>query len=82
MTKVVTITALFSELKGARCHQQGRGKGSTLGAAAGAAMRDLLKSKGLKRQRYTTFTATVSVGTTVEEKETNDQANPSQQNQG
>jgi hypothetical protein len=66
-TKVVTLSCLFPELKGGRCRQQGRGKGSTLQAALGAATRDLLKQKGLKAQRYTGFTATVSIGTITEE---------------
>lgn len=63
MTKVVTVIAKFNELKIKHSEQQGRGKGSTLQAAAGAAMRDLLKQKGLKHQRFTTFTATFLLGT-------------------
>lgn len=67
--KVVTISALFPELKGGRAHQQGRGHGSTLSSAMGAAVRDLVKQKGLKAQRYTTFSATFSVGTIQDEEQ-------------
>lgn len=65
--RVVTISALFPELKGARCHQQGRGRGSNWKAAAGAAIRDLLGQRKLKAQRFTTATATFSFGTIAEE---------------
>lgn len=61
--KVVTIEALFPEMKGGRCHQQGRGRGSNVRAAFAAAGRDLFKQPGLKAQRYTGFTATVTVAT-------------------
>ena len=70
--KVATVTALFPQLKGGRAHQQGRGKGSTTQAALGAAMRDLVKQKGLRKQRYSEFSATFTLGTVQEpEKETN-----------
>lgn len=62
MTKVVTIEAKFPELKIKYMYQNGRGRGSTLQAAFGAATRDLLKQKGLKAKRFTMFTATISVG--------------------
>ena len=65
--KVVTIEALFPEMKGGRCNQQGRGRGSNVKAAFAAAGRDLFKQPGLKAQRYTTFTATVTVATVQEE---------------
>lgn len=67
--RVVTISALFSELRGSRCHQQGRGRGSNWGAAMGAAARDLMKQKGLKAQRFSTATATLSFGTIEETNE-------------
>lgn len=70
--KVVTISALFPELKGGRCNQQGRGRGSTLQSAMGAATRDLLKQKGLRKQRFTEFSATFTVGTVREIVETPD----------
>ena len=63
LIKVVTVSALFPELRGGRCRQQGRGTGSTLAAAMGSAMRNLVKQPGLKAQRYSTFTATFSIGT-------------------
>jgi hypothetical protein len=65
--KVVTIEALFPEMKSDRCYQQGRGRGSNVKAAFAAAGRDLFKQPGLKAQRYTGFTATVTVATVKEE---------------
>ncbi len=65
--KVVTIEALFPEMKGGRCNQQGRGRGSSVRVAFAAAGRNLFKQPGLKAQRYTTFTATVTVATVTEE---------------
>ncbi len=67
--KVVTIEATFPELKIKNMYQQGRGRGSTLQAALGAATRDLLKQKGLKAKRFTMFKATFSVGTITPEME-------------
>ena len=64
--KSVTIEAEFGELKGGRTYQVGRGKGSNFKAAAAAAIRDLLKQKGLKAQRFTTCKATISFGTITE----------------
>ena len=67
VAKVVTIEATFPELKGGRYSQQGRGRGSTLQAALKAATRNLLKQPGLRKQRFTGFTAIVSIGTIREE---------------
>jgi len=78
--KVVTVTALFPQLRGGRAHQQGRGRGSTVQAAMGAAMRDLVKQKGLRKQRYSEFTATFTLATI--EEETNDQNGAVEQDQG
>ena len=64
--KSVTIEAEFGELKGGRTYQVGRGKGSNFKAAAAAAIRDLLKQKGLKAQRFTTCKAAISFGTITE----------------
>jgi hypothetical protein len=61
--KVVTLECTFPELKGTRYSQQGRGRGSNVRAAFAAAGRDLFKQPGLKAQRYTGFTATVTVAT-------------------
>lgn len=66
-TRCVTISATFPELKGSKCHQTGRGRGSNWKAAAGAAIRDLLGQRKLKAQRFTTASATFSFGTVVEE---------------
>lgn len=63
MVKVVTIEALFPEMSGGRCYQQGRGRGSSVRVAFAAAGRDLFRQPGLKAQRYTRFTATVTVAT-------------------
>jgi hypothetical protein len=74
MEVVVTIEALFPEMKGGRSYQQGRGRGSSARVAFANAGRDLFKQPGLKRQRYTGFTATVTVAKIkeqAEEKETN-----------
>jgi hypothetical protein len=60
--KVVSITATFPELKGGNANQQGRGEGTNVRAAAGAAIRNLLKSPKLKAKRYSMFTATFSIG--------------------
>lgn len=64
--KVVTIDAQFSELKGGACNQRGRGTGTTIKAAAARAFADMLKSKTLRRKRFTTLTAIISVGTVPE----------------
>lgn len=64
--KVVRIEATFPQLRGGVCHQTGKGQGSTVAAAMGAAVRNLVKQKGLKAQRYTQFTATFSIGTIKE----------------
>jgi len=69
MVKVVTISALFPQLKGGRAHQQGRGRGSNVQAALCAAMRDLVKQKGLRKQRYSEFSATFTIAR-IEEDDT------------
>lgn len=69
--KTVNIEATFPELSGGRCYQRGRGRGTTLAAAMGASVRDLVKQKGLRHQRFSTFTATFSIGTIKEEVPTN-----------
>jgi hypothetical protein len=72
--KVVTLECVFPELKGGRYAQQGRGRGSNVKAAFAAAGRDLFKQPGLKAQRYTGFTATVTVATVKEESNESNQA--------
>lgn len=78
--KVVTITALFPQLKGGRAHQQGRGQGSTLVSAFAKAGRNLFKQPGLRKQRFTEFSATFSVGTIIPETETTVSAPAPQEN--
>lgn len=79
--KVATVIALFPQLKGGRAHQQGRGRGSTAQAALGAAMRDLIKQKGLRKQRYTEFSATFTLAT-IQEEEAHVEDGSAEQNQG
>lgn len=67
VTKFVTITALFPEMKGGRAHQQGRGQASTLAGAFARAGKNLFKQPGLRKQRYTQFSATFTIGTIKEE---------------
>jgi len=67
---IVHIVATFPELRGKRAHQTARGKASTTQAALGAAMRDLVKQKTLRRQRYTEFSAKFTIARIEEEDET------------
>lgn len=60
--KVVTIDAQFPELKGGACNQRGRGTGTSVKAAGARAFSDLLRQPKLRRKRFSTFTAIVSVG--------------------
>ena len=61
--KSCTIEGAFPELGTGRMYQVGRGRGTNIKAAAGAAIRDLLKQPGLKAQRFTACKATISFGT-------------------
>jgi hypothetical protein len=63
LLKVVNIDAQFPELKGGACNQRGRGTGSTVKAAGAAAWRNLLSQPKLKRKRFSTLTAVITVGT-------------------
>ena len=63
LIRVITIEAVFPELKTGAMYQTGRGEGSTVRSAFAAAGRDLLKQKKLKAKRFTMFKATVSIGT-------------------
>jgi hypothetical protein len=59
--KVVSVSALFPELKGAKCYQQGRGQGSSLRIATARAFGDMYKRmKG--RKTFTRFSVEVAVG--------------------
>jgi hypothetical protein len=60
--KAVNIEAQFHELKGGTAYQHGRGTGSTVKSAAARAMADLINRPGLKRKRFTRFSATVTIG--------------------
>jgi hypothetical protein len=67
--KVVTIDAQFPELKGGAVNQMGRGEGGSVKAAMANAVRDLLKQPKLRKKRFTTFTAIVSIGQKLVDKE-------------
>lgn len=71
--KSVTVEATFAELKGGDVHQRGRGVGTSVRAAAARAISALLSAPGLKRKRFSTFTAVVSVGAIQTETETVDE---------
>jgi hypothetical protein len=59
--KVVTVDALFNELKGSHAYQRGRGTGSSLRVATARAFADMYKKMKF-RKTFTKFTATVCVG--------------------
>jgi hypothetical protein len=61
--RVVMIDAHFPELKGGACYQRGRGVAGSTKAAGAMAIRDLFSQPKLRRKRFSTFSATVSVGT-------------------
>lgn len=59
--KVVTLTALFPQLKGGACYQRGRGTGSNLRVATARAFSNMYKNiKG--RKIFTEFSVQVTVG--------------------
>jgi hypothetical protein len=66
MTKVVTIEAMFPELRGKYIYATGKGRASTVRVAGGRAFANLLLK--VPRQRYTMIKATISVGTEAEVK--------------
>ena len=66
---VVTIDATFSELPGSSCYQRGKGEGSSVRRAASRAITNLLNQPKLKRKRFSSFSATVSVGFRLEEQD-------------
>ena len=61
--RVVMNDAHFPELKGGACYQRGKGVAGSPKAAAAMAIRDLFSQPKLRRKRFSTFSATVSVGT-------------------
>src|SRR5208337_666260 len=68
--KVVTLTALFPQLKGGACYQRGRGTDTNIRAATARAFADMYKHiKG--RKTFTEFSVTVTVGD-VPDEETNE----------
>ena len=73
--KVVNVDAQFPELKGGSCNQRGRGQGSTLRVAFARAFGDLLRQKKLRRKRFSTLTAIISVGTIAVEEQSEGTAN-------
>lgn len=57
--KLVTIEAMFPELKGGSIYKTGRGKASTWTAALSRAGKDLQKQ--LKNKRFHTINATITI---------------------
>ena len=66
MSKKVFIDAQFPDLKG-NCYGTGRGEGSTLQAAIGSAVRDLLKTPKLRRKQIHSIKMTVMISNPVSE---------------
>ena len=64
--KVVTLTALFPQLKGGACYQRGRGTGTNFEAAAVRAVRDMCKRIKV-RKTFTEFTISGTQGDVPEE---------------
>lgn len=58
--KRVYIEAHFPDLKG-NCYGTGRGEGSTVQAAIGSAVRDLLKTPKLRRKHLHSIKMTLSI---------------------
>jgi hypothetical protein len=65
--KVVTLTALFPQLKGGACYQQGRGTGTNIRAATARAFADMYKRMKV-RKTFTECTVTMTFGDVSEEK--------------
>lgn len=64
MSKKVRIEAQFPDLKG-NCYADGRGEGSTLQAAIGSAVRNLLKTPRLKRKQIHNITMKLFISSPV-----------------
>jgi hypothetical protein len=64
--KVVTISAMFPELKGGDIYRTARGEGSTVRAAGARAFAELIKQKKGKRKHITEIKATIHIGTMVD----------------
>lgn len=60
--RVVMIDAHFPELKGGACYQRGKGVAGSIKAAGAMAIRDLFSQPKLRRKKFSTFSATVSIG--------------------
>ena len=75
--KVVTLTALFPQLKGGACYQRGRGTGTNLRAATARAFADMYKHiKG--RKTFTEFSVNITVGDVPEETANVEDGSPKQ----
>lgn len=67
--KVVTLDATFPELKSGAMYQRGKGKASTVRAAAARALGDLLKQPKVKGKRFSTIKITMAIGQELVEEE-------------
>ena len=64
--KVVMLTGLFPQLKGANCYQRGKGTGTSVPIAAKRAMDDLFKRMKV-RKTFTEFSFQGTAGDVPEE---------------
>lgn len=64
--KVVNVQALFPELKGGACYQNGRGEGTSIKVATTRAFTDMFKRMKV-RKTFTEFTVKVQVRDSVQE---------------
>jgi hypothetical protein len=64
--KVVTLTALFPELKGGACYQRGRGTGTSIRTATARAFADMYKRMKV-RKTFTECSVQMTFGNVAEE---------------
>jgi len=64
--KVVTLTALFPQLRGGACYQRGRGTGNSIKSATARAFADMYKRMKV-RKTFTEFSVQITVGDVPEE---------------
>jgi hypothetical protein len=64
--KVVTLTALFPQLKGGACYQRGRGTGTNIRAATARAFADMYKRMKV-RKTFTECSVNMTFGDVPEE---------------
>ena len=64
--KVVTLTALFPQMKGGNAYQRGRGTGTSIKSATARAFADMYKRMKV-RKTFTEFSVQITVGEIPEE---------------